>query len=145
MLLWLWLACSAIKTAESQPIAIPEKPAEQTMASCSVRLNPGDSIKEHISDGATICLNAGTYTGSLTIDKSVSLIGEGEVILDAGGSLPVVSIQENRLDITLKGLILTGGASEFGSGLQVEESVAAKLLSGARDSRPATKPRHRQA
>ena len=120
MILWLWLACSAVKTAESHPIATPETPAEQTMASCSVRLNPGDSIKEHLTDGATICLSAGTYAGGLTIDKSVSLIGEGTVVLDGGGNLPVISIQEHRLEITLKGLILTGGASEFGSGLQLE-------------------------
>ena len=71
--------------------------------------------------GDTLRVGPGTYPGPLTIDKSVTLIGEDWPVIDGGGAGTVVSIQAP--DVTLKGLVIRGsGASldQENSGLALE-------------------------
>src|SRR2546426_12504447 len=43
-------------------------------------------------DGDKIAIGAGTYSGGLTIDKSISLLGAGSGLVTIGGGGPVVRI-----------------------------------------------------
>jgi hypothetical protein len=56
-------------------------------------------------DGDTISVGAGTYPGGITIDKSVSLVGEGATVIAGGG--PVITISNGN--VSLSHLTITGG------------------------------------
>ena len=67
------------------------------------------------NDGDTIKIGAGTYTGGLTINASVKLIGAGagKTVIKGGG--PVVTIgtyaARSQPTVSLRGLTITGGVS----------------------------------
>lgn len=54
--------------------------------------------------GSEIRIPAGTYAGPLTIDKPLTLVGDGEVIIDGGGGGDVLTIK--AADVTIRGLTL---------------------------------------
>jgi nitrous oxidase accessory protein len=54
--------------------------------------------------GAEIRIPAGTYAGPIVIDKPLTLIGDGEVIIDGGGGGDVMTIE--AADVTIRGLLL---------------------------------------
>ena len=72
-------------------------------------------------DGDVLRVQAGTYPGSLAIDKSVTVIGEDWPVIDGGGAGTVVSI--HAPGATLQGLVIRGsGASldQENSGVAIE-------------------------
>jgi hypothetical protein len=66
-------------------------------------------------DGDTIRLERGTFSGGITIDKSVKLVGAGagQTIVRGGG--PVVTIGRNgvrkALTVSIAGVTITGGVA----------------------------------
>ncbi len=54
--------------------------------------------------GSVLRIPAGTYAGPITIDKPLTLVGEGDVTLDGGGGGDVLTIE--AADVTLRGLLL---------------------------------------
>ncbi|HKQ33520.1 MAG TPA: hypothetical protein VJV40_09945, partial [Thermodesulfobacteriota bacterium] len=67
--------------------------------SATIRVSPGGSyrtITEAVnaaSPGDTISVGAGTYRERLVIDKTLSLIGVGNPVIDGGGTGSVVEIK----------------------------------------------------
>ncbi len=55
-------------------------------------------------EGSVIRIPAGLYAGHITIDKPLTLIGDGKVIIDGGGGGDVLTIL--AADVTVKGLTL---------------------------------------
>ncbi len=89
-------------------------------------------------DGDTIAISAGTFTGGITIDKSVHLQGAGanRTIIDGGG--PVVTIfratAPDGLSVSIDGVTITGGVNNsqpddavtFGGGVLIPTSQLAQ-------------------
>lgn len=69
------------------------------------------------SDGDTISIPSGTYTESLTIGKSLTLLGTGPgtTIIQAPTSSRVITVTADK-DLTLKELSVTGGNFSHGGG-----------------------------
>ena len=85
-------------------------------------------------DGDTIAIAAGTFTGGITIDKSVRVLGVGasKTIIKGGG--PVVTVfratTPDALSVTIDGVTITGGVNNsqpdpevtFGGGVLIPSS-----------------------
>ncbi len=89
-----------------------DAPAEASFAA----VNPGESIQAAINaaaPGAVIQINAGAYTESLVLTKSVSLAGagSGSVTIHALANQRVISITGFNVDpsVNIAGLTLAGG------------------------------------
>lgn len=90
---------------------------------------------DEAESGAVIEVPAGTYRGTLTIDKSVTLVAGGEVVLDGGRIGDVVVIEAE--DVTLDGFIVQGSAREVSgepTGIRVLGDRATLLNNIVRDS-----------
>ncbi|MFQ5522555.1 MAG: nitrous oxide reductase family maturation protein NosD [Acidimicrobiia bacterium] len=61
--------------------------------------------------GAVIDLPPGVYTGGITIDKPLTLRGEGEVTIDGGGEGRVITV--TAPDVTLEGLVVRGSGDSL--------------------------------
>lgn len=74
--------------------------------------------------GATIVVPAGSYQVHLVIERPLTLVADGDVLLDGGGRGTVVTI--NADDVTLQGFRIahTGG--------QVEDAAAVKTVDASR-------------
>ncbi len=75
---------------------------------CTTTVFPGGSIQRAIdnaSSGAVVCLRAGTYQEGVSINKSLTLRGEGRGSVIIVGSLSVT----NAVNVTIEGLTLQGG------------------------------------
>ncbi|MCB9737918.1 MAG: hypothetical protein H6747_01545 [Deltaproteobacteria bacterium] len=66
--------------------------------------------------GATVTLAAGTYRGSLDLDRDLTLVAApgAQVTLVADAGLPLLRIQRDGLRLQLRGLHLHGGEAETG-------------------------------
>ncbi len=85
-------------------------------------------------DGDTIAISAGTFTGGITIDKSVHLQGAGATRTIISGGGPVVTIfratASDGLSVSLDGVTVTGGVNNsqpdnavtFGGGVWIPTS-----------------------
>lgn len=111
----LLVACGRSGTA-----APPDIPEESPMSDCTVRVQAGDDIARHLSDGAVICLGPGVHEGGLDISASVTLRGEPGAVLDGRSRGSVVRIGADRLSVRIENLTITRGAFAFGSGILVE-------------------------
>lgn len=70
--------------------------------------------------GDTLRIPAGRYAVNLIIDKAITLVGVGQVVLDGTHRGSVVRIQAPNAAVTLSGLMLVGGAAdEAGGGVAV--------------------------
>jgi len=88
--------------------------------------------------GASIRLPPGTYDGPAVISKPLTLDGDGEVIIDAGGRGTVLTIKADH--VTLRGLTLRGsgdshdqldgGVMAEGNQLLIENNVIEDVLFG---------------
>ena len=69
-----------------------------------------------------VCLRAGIYKGArLLATRSVVLqrTGKGKVVLDAGERGRMVTLLDKDIEVTLRGLTLTGGVAEEGAAVAV--------------------------
>lgn len=87
---------------------------------CTATVAAGESVAQHLSEGAVICLKAGTHTVNLSLGVSITLIGEDGAVLDGGRRGPVVHVGADKAKVTLKNLQITNGTHDFGSGLLVD-------------------------
>ena len=71
-------------------------------------------------ENETLVPPPGTYAGPVTIEKSISIDGKGEVVIDAGGKGSVIYLDSDG--VTLRGLRLTNSGdshNDIDSGVQV--------------------------
>jgi len=81
-----------------------------------------DTALRAAADGAVVCVEPGTYTGSHVFMKSATVRGLGDgVVLDARGEGPVLGVLEKGIRVELQNLTLTGGAAHAGGVLPLEE------------------------
>ncbi len=90
------------------------------MSDCTIRIEPGQPIAPHLAEGAVLCLAPGVHPANLVLTTSITLQGEPGAILDGQTKGAVVRTEANKLEITLKGLEIRGGAFELGSGVLLE-------------------------
>jgi hypothetical protein len=100
-------------------------------AGCFTQMQPALNAAH---DGDTIAVAAGTFTGGITIDKSVHLqgAGSGKTVISGGG--PVVTIfratASDGLNVSIDGVTITGGVNDsspdsavtFGGGVSIPTS-----------------------
>jgi nitrous oxidase accessory protein len=79
------------------------------------------------SPGATIVLPAGIYHERLVVDRPLTLIAGGEVVIDGGGRGSVVTVTAD--DVTLRGLhvVGSGGQGEEGAGVTLVDASRVTL------------------
>lgn len=72
--------------------------------------------------GSTVALPAGTYHERLLIDKPLTVVADGEVLIHGGGRGSVITITAS--DVTLRGVRVagSGGQGEDGAGVKVVEA-----------------------
>ena len=75
--------------------------------------------------GATLHIAAGTYRVNLLIERAITLVADGEVILDGQHRGSVICVKAPGSEVSLRGLTLIHGAATSGGGLA---SVASDLL-----------------
>lgn len=120
------LALPACQGRAEEPPAAPEEPKPVSSTDCTVVVEPSkDSLYTALKDaepGATLCLKAGTWSGTHVVDRSVTIkaIEPGTVVLDAGGEGPVLGIEGDGLKVVLKGLTLRGGSFNAGGAISLE-------------------------
>jgi hypothetical protein len=68
------------------------------------------------ANGDTIGIAAGTYAGGFTVDKNVTLRGEGADQTTISGGGPVVTVA-GGVSATIESVTITGGNSVFGGGI----------------------------
>jgi len=112
------IGCLGGRTPAEAPVA--PSPKEPPAMQCTARLSPGDDVNAAIQDGAILCLGPGTYQGPLEIGHSVTIVGDPGAIVDGGGRGPTVRVLAHKLTIVLRGLTLTDGYAEAGSGVFVD-------------------------
>lgn len=78
------------------------------------------------SAGDRVCVLAGTYVETVTLDKEIILEGEDRdtTVIDAGGSAPVLSIDESGSPAVVSGFTLTGGLGSSAVALRSTSSDA---------------------
>ena len=89
--------------------------AEQSTAKKSLQ-----QMIDEAKKGDVITLEPGTYKGPITIEKSITLDGQGEAVIDAGGDGSVIFLDTDGA--TIKNLRLTnsgGSHNDIDSGIQV--------------------------
>ena len=98
----------------SRPGALEGRPAAEQASPLQARLDAAAA-------GATIVVEAGTYTGDILIDRPVRLAGRGRPLLRGSGSGSVVRVR--AADVTLEGFDIDGrGGGDLGrdtSGIHV--------------------------
>lgn len=83
------------------------------------------SIIDAAEAGATVRLPAGHYPAHLHIDKPLTLIGDGDVVLDGQGHGDVIRVR--AADVTLRGLSIVNSGhnlTDMNAGIFVERSAA---------------------
>lgn len=79
--------------------------------------------------GDVLTLAPGRHNGPVTLDRPITLDGQGKATIDAGGTGSVITITGS--DITVRGLTLTGSGSDhdaINSGVQITRSAARVLV-----------------
>jgi len=107
-----------------QPPRIGSSPAPSTGTGRVITVESGGSIAAAIAgagDGDTIRVRGGTYRENLNIDRSITLIGEGNPVIDGSGLGSPVSVTIGGT--TVDGFTLTGsGGHLYGSGIKVSSN-----------------------
>ncbi len=83
-------------------IVAPNLPHPVTVATFAEAL-------QRAPDGATVIVNGGVHSGNFVVDKSLTLVGENEPVLDGGGKGTVITLRAPRT--TLKGFVIRNSGS----------------------------------
>jgi hypothetical protein len=66
-------------------------------------------------DGDTVQLGPGTYSGGVTIDASINLVGAGRTIIKGGGPVLTIGVfgdpNNDQLQVSISGVTVTGGVT----------------------------------
>ncbi|HSF62896.1 MAG TPA: nitrous oxide reductase family maturation protein NosD [Paracoccaceae bacterium] len=95
--------------------------APGTLAQAIAAAGPGD----------TLMLEPGLHAGPVTIDRALTLDGQGAATLDGGGQGTVVTV--TAADVTLRGLIVQGSGDshpDLDSGIKLTRTAARVLVEG---------------
>ena len=80
-----------------------------------------DSLQAAINAGGTVYLKEGVYRQTMTIDRSVNIIGmgSGRTVVDGDkkGSVFTIVKTNPNIDVKLSGMTIRGGKSEIGGGI----------------------------
>ena len=99
-----------------------------TLRADQIWLTASDNLHQKLSQakpGDQLMLSPGRYTGNLVISQSISLIGQPDVLIDAGGQGHGVLIQAE--DVHLQGLIIKNWGDDLSTldaGIFVERTAA---------------------
>lgn len=76
---------------------------------------PGEVSLQDVIDAADpgdiVTLTAGTYDGGITIDKPLTLVGEGWPVIDGGGEGSVVTVVAP--DVTIRGVVIANSGNRL--------------------------------
>src|SRR5437868_7091817 len=112
-------------------------------AGAGIDVNPGDSIQAAIDtaiSGTSVFIHAGVYTESLTLSKTVSLLGDGSAttIIQAQPGQRVITVTGTLVNgsviiagLTLQGGVISGSAlcpQNCGGGMLILTGTTAPLL-----------------
>jgi parallel beta-helix repeat protein len=108
--------------------------ATQEISICEIRIRPGESLQEAITqapEGAVICLAPGLYRENLTINKSITLRGEGanpkETLIIKAEEGDVIAISGPPKVVILENLAVAGSWPEYTAGIHITGSVRVEL------------------
>ncbi len=93
---------------------------------CAVTVQPGQSLQQAInaaSEGALVCIAAGTFTGNITIAKTLSLRGAGRAQTVLQGAVRIERDQEIKVALTH----LTVSGSRFGAAIRISGQARVTL------------------
>ena len=97
--------------------------ASATTVNASSSVHPGDNIQSAVDnatsgDTITIYDNNGssyTYNENLIINKTINLVGSGNVTINAANSSnPTITLQSGAINSTITGLTITGAINSYG-------------------------------
>ena len=110
-------ACASMPAAASARVhaVAPGAPLERALAVAA----PGDTLR----------LARGTWAGGVTIDRPVTLLGDGDAVIDGGGRGTVITVKAPR--VVLEGLVLRSS----GLSLSAEDAVVTILADSVRVER----------
>ena len=97
------MACTAASPTPAQSPVHTEPKFNSTTSTPRTLGEIGQRIQA-ASPGDTIIVSAGTYHEHLVIDKTISLIAQGRVIIDGGGSGDIIEI--NAPNVTVRGFTI---------------------------------------
>jgi nitrous oxidase accessory protein NosD len=105
-------------------------PTTTTAPPCAVTVQPGQPIQQAINKASAdtiICLAAGSFTENLTINKGLTLQGQGQVTLTAPGlaTAVIVIASEAVIRVGINRLTLIGKGGTWDADIAVEGKVQA--------------------
>ena len=128
--LWRTVGRTAIVAAVGLLALLGSPQAAQTDDDCTVKLTPNDDIQDAITEAQAravtdpvICLEAGTWTENLTIERGVTIRGTGEepsVIEGREENSNVIEVSASEpINVVLENLTVSGTSKEVGVGVTV--------------------------
>lgn len=107
--------------AGAEVLSVP--PGKGTLAQAIAAAGPGD----------TLMLEPGLFAGPVTIDRALTIDGQGAATIDGGGQGTVVTV--TAADVTLRGLTVQGSGNahpDLDSGIKLTRTAARVLVEGNR-------------
>jgi nitrous oxidase accessory protein len=123
----LWVVMPSVGSydgATARAHAAAPAPSAGERAAVGGEQESAQALIDAAAPGKTVILPAGTYRERLVVDKPLTLIAGGDVVIDGGGRGSVVTVTAD--DVTLRGLHVTG------SGGQGEEGAGVTLVDASR-------------
>ncbi len=129
------LACALLFLAvASSACAATKTPAPEATVTtdCTTTLKPTSAAElrtaiDAAPDGAILCIEASTVTGTVGFSKSITLRGMGQVVFDGDGMGPVLHVREDGITVGIENVTLRGGAYDSGGALSLKSSSSVSL------------------
>lgn len=117
----------ALLVAGTVAVVVPAVRSEASSPAASTTSSAVADLQDLINEaptGSTVSVPPGTYRGSVVVDRTLTIVAQGEVLLDGGGRGSTVTI--TAPEVVLRGFRIghTGG--------QVEEAAAVKVVGAER-------------